>query len=284
MRVALIGGTGVLGKHVLAMIVSAGWHVRLLVRSQDIVLPAHELVQRRVGDLLDADSLGPLLRVAMPRSTSPPRYGPAPARSGPDWAKNDAVRAAGTANLLLACRREGVRHLIAQSVAFVSSPTPDAWCTGTEPLAPLPILRSAVAMETQLRFAQVPCGVLRGGLFYGRGTETEAGWQRAAISGKFVLPRRPLDYVSLIHVEDMARAIVSALDARLEGCHAAVDDEPIRWLDLFAELAARYGAPDPIEGHWPSLPSFRVSNRGLKSALAWRPHFPSFREGLSGCH
>ena len=52
--------------------------------------------------------------------------------------------------------------------------------------------------------------------------------------------------MSLVDVEDMARAIVLALDAKLEGCHAAVDDEPIRWRDLFAEHAARYGAPDPV--------------------------------------
>lgn len=191
MRVALVGGTGVLGKHVLPMLVNAGWHVRVLVRSQDIVLPEHELVQRSVGDLLDADSLRPLLSDCDAAIHVATALRTAPDAIGPDWAKNDAVRATGTANLLLACSREGVGHLIAQSVAFVSSPSPDAWCTGTEPLAALPILRSAVAMETQLRFAQIPCGVVRGGLFYGHGTETEAGWQRAAISGKFVLQAGP---------------------------------------------------------------------------------------------
>ena len=280
MRVGLVGGTGVLGRHVLCMLVSAGWRVRALVRSQDMVLSSHKLVQRSEGDLLDADSLRPLLRGCDAAIHVATALRTAPAAAEPDWAKNDAVRTTGTENLLLACAREGVGHLIAQSVAFVSSPAPDAWCTGTEPLAPLPILRSALAMETQLQSSQVPCGVLRGGLFYGKGTGTEADWQRAAILGKFVLPRRPLDYVSLIHVEDMARAIVSALHARLQGCHAVVDDEPIRWGDLLADLAVRSGAPDPVEGRWRNLPSFRVSNHGIKSALGWRPQFLSYREGL----
>lgn len=278
-RVALIGGSGVLGRHVLRILVTAGLQVRLLTRSEVGILASDDRVESVVGDVLDRESLSPLLRGCDAAVHVATALRIEDGASRPDWARNDAVRIRGTTNLIDACAREGVGRLVAQSVAFVASPSRDAWSAGTEPLAPLGFLRSASVMEQLLRSAPFACAVLRGGLFYGEGTGVQAEWESAASARAFNLPRSPLDFVSLIHVEDMARAVVAALTSRLDGCYPVVDDEPVRWQDLFSGLAAECGAPPPAHGDWDSLPSFRVSNRATRLGLGWQPRFRSYRDG-----
>ena len=53
--------------------------------------------------------------------------------------------------------------------------------------------------------------ILRGGLFYGPGTGFDDDWFARAHAGKLRLPNEGEDYVSLVHIADMATATVAAI-------------------------------------------------------------------------
>lgn len=277
LTVALAGATGVLGRRVAARLHADGHRVRMLMRR-----PAEAAVADGVvGDLTAPGSLTRWLEgcdVALHLATAL-----RPAADGRiDWDRNDALRDAGTAHLLEACTRVGVGRVVLQSVAFVRAPSANAWCRGDEPLAELPFLRSARVLEQRAAASGLATVVLRGGLFYGPGTALSQGWARSAQSGDWRVPVDGGRFVSLVHVDDMAAAVVAAADARAlgTGVIAVVDDTPVRWCELVGGLAALAGAgisrtPAPP----PALPSFRVSSAQARRQLGWAPRHPSWRDG-----
>jgi nucleoside-diphosphate-sugar epimerase len=281
MRIALAGATGVLGRRVAARLRAAGHELRLLVRRP----PARD-PDAVVGDLADPASLPRWLEdcdVALHLATA--------LRAGPDgqvdWARNDRVRDEGTAHLVQACTAAGVGRLIVQSVAFVRSPGVDAWCRGDEPLAELPFLRSARVLEQRALGGGLAATVLRGGLFYGPDTALSAAWAAAAHDGCWRVPANAENFVSLVHVDDMADAVAAAAGgaggAGGLGVLAVTDDAPLRWSDLIRGLAASGGAGICASGGPPTpLPSFRVSNARARRLLGWAPRHPSWREGVAG--
>ncbi|HYF58620.1 MAG TPA: NAD(P)H-binding protein [Burkholderiaceae bacterium] len=278
MRVAVAGGTGVLGRRAVARLRAAGHAVRTLVRAA----PGGRDPDAVVGDLLDPSTLPSWLDgcdVALHLATA--------LRPGPDgridWARNDALRTAGTAHLIDACRRAGVPRVLLQGVAFVRAPAADAWCDGDEPLAELPFLRSAREMERLAAEAALEATVLRGGLFYGPGTALDEQWAAAARARRWVVPANADDFVSLVHVDDMAAAVADAVGRRTgPGVVAVVDDAPVRWGELTTGLARLAGGHPVQPGPATSLPSFRVSNRCARERLRWRPAHPSWADGTIG--
>lgn len=277
MRIAIAGGTGVLGRAVASRLRAMGHELRLLTRAQPAGPPGPEAV---AGDLLQPQSLRPWLRgcdVALHLATA---LRPLPG-GAIDWAANDRVRTLGTAHLLQACARERVSRIVVQSVAFVRSPAASHWCEGDEPLADLPFLASAAAMERLVSESGLDALVLRGGLFYGPGTTTSARWEAAAAAGSWSVPANRDDYVSLVHVADMASAVCAAAAGGAPAVLAVVDDEPVRWGELVHGLCALTGAAVLAEAGPPSaVPSFRVSNRGAREQLGWKPKYSTWRDGL----
>lgn len=278
LTIALAGGTGVLGRRVAQRLRAARHHVRVLVRR-----PSETHQDSFVGDLSAPDSLAHWLDgcdVALHLATAL-----RPAADGRiDWARNDALRDGGTAHLLQACRQRGVGRVVLQSVAFIAAPFEDAWCRGDEPLADRPFLRSARALERHAADYGPTALVLRGGLYYGPGTALSQAWATSARSGEWRVPGDGLAFVSLIHVDDMAAAIVAATVARPSGSGviAVVDDAPLRWGELIRGLAATAGArvasasaPESV------LPSFRVSNAQARLRLGWAPRHASWRDGVA---
>ncbi len=264
MKVALAGGTGVLGSRVLPRLLERGHQVRLLLR-RPVPAAAAAGVTVVEGDLLDAaavrawaDGADVALHLATALSAG--------ASGAIDWATNDAVRRQGTANVVAACARQGVRRLVAQSVAFVAQAAPSDWSEGAEALQARPFLASAAELEAQVRAAPTPSVVLRGGFFYGAGTSL--GETRR-------VPVGADDHVSLVHVADMAAAVVAAAEGGATGTYAVVDDRP----PTGAELAALLGVP--AGGGRPILASFRVRNRAIKEAFGWAPAFASIRIGIA---
>jgi nucleoside-diphosphate-sugar epimerase len=88
--------------------------------------------------------------------------------------------------------------------------------------------------------------------------------------------------VSLVHIADMAQATMAALERWPSRRTLIVaDDEPVRWRDLFAYVAAVAGTAPPEAGGRVAFPSWRVSNRRAREALAWAPAYASYRIGLA---
>jgi hypothetical protein len=79
---------------------------------------------------------------------------------------------------------------------------------------------------------------------------------------------------------DYAQAVVQTL--AVGPSHTifnVVDDEPVRYRDLF-DYIATLDAPEPRDAGPPiCLPSFRVSNQRSRITLAWRPAYATHRSG-----
>ena len=211
---------------------------------------------------------------------------PTPKRAG-DYAKNDQLRREGTPIFARACRDAGVARIVQQSIAMVHAGGGEAWADETTfHTVELEIAAAAIsaarAMETAVEASGLDWLILRGGLFYGPGTDFDDDWFARARAGKLRLPGEGDAYVSLVQIADMAGATIAALD-RWPSRQALIvaDDRPARWRDVFGYVCAVAGAAPPQPGGSALLPSFRVSNRRASERLSWAPLYPDYRAGLA---
>jgi nucleoside-diphosphate-sugar epimerase len=141
-------------------------------------------------------------------------------------------------------------------------------------------IAAALDMEDRPRL-RPRLDLLRGGLFYGPGTGFDDDWFARARAGKLRLPGDGSDWVSLVHIADMAAATVAAVERWPSRRPLMLADErPVQWGDLFAYVAAVAGASAPQPGGRMGFPSFRVRNVRAREALAWAPLYPDYRAGL----
>lgn len=285
--VAVVGATGVYGRHLVPRLVVAGHRVRALVRdparAASCTAADAEIV---VADIFDAVSLRNGLTgcdVAVNLATSLP----SPGKASGDFDLNDRIRRVGVPVFLSACSEAGVGRVIQQSIAMVHCGGGDTWANETtmhavnqETIAGRAIM-AAREMEAAVTASALDWLLLRGGLFYGPGTGFDDDWFERARAGKLRLPEQGEDFVSLVHLADMADATVAAL-SRWPSRQALIvaDDLPCRWRELFAYIAASTGSPPPSPGGPPRFPSFRVDNRRAREALDWVPRYPNYRVGL----
>lgn len=281
MRIAVIGATGVLGRHLLPRLIERGHAVCATARKEGDLDRLKRLGAEAVSaDIFDADSLRAALvncDAAIHAATSIPKP-----TGGGDWAVNDRIRREGTANLIAACRIERVRRYVQQSVAMLHIASDARPQTENDPVAATERIRSALDMEQLVRESGLDWRIVRGAAFYGPGTGRAEAWRSQARGGVLVMPGDGNGFISLIHVADMAAAMVAAVErGPPESVYLAADDQPATYRDLLSYIAALEGAAPPSAGGPVLLPSFRVSNAKLK-ALGWVPAYPSFRAGLAG--
>src|SRR5262249_17762245 len=138
---------------------------------------------------------------------------PGPDAKG-DYAKNDRVRREGTPIWVRACRDAGGPRIVQQSIARTHAGGGGAWAdeatfhpVGQEGGAAAGIA-AVRAMEATIEESRLDWLVLRGGLFYGPGTGFDDDWFARARAGKLRMPEEGNDYVSLVHIADMATATV----------------------------------------------------------------------------
>jgi nucleoside-diphosphate-sugar epimerase len=285
--IAVIGATGVYGRHLIPRLITAGHRVRALVRT-----PANAVVAAACGaeviaaDIFDAASLRAGLAgcdVAINLATSLP----SPTSQGGDFAKNDVLRREGTPIFIQACREAGVARIVQQSIAMTHAGGGDAWADETTfHAAPgdgvfAEAVAAVRAMEAAVTASNIDWLILRGGLFYGPGTGFDDDWFARARAGKLKLPGEGNDYVSLVHISDMASATVAAI-ARWPSRQALIisDGNPARWRDVFGYVCALAGVAAPQPGGRSLMASFRVTNRRAREFLAWTPAYPDYRAGL----
>ncbi len=226
MIVALTGGTGQLGTHAIDALLAAGHGVRVLVRPEKahFSLPPHQQRAHTVAvPSLDAQALARALQGCDAVVHA------AAALTGDD-ATQHAITVEGTRTLLAAMAAAGVHRLVGiGSLSVYDHTAVPAGGTFNEntPLETQPALRDVYARcklaqdHLFAQFAQTPGALaitLRPGIFY---TERSL-WQFALgkpLGGRSWLVMGPLTpdcEVPLVHVKDVASAIVRALAARPE--------------------------------------------------------------------
>ncbi|HVZ06576.1 NAD-dependent epimerase/dehydratase family protein [Rhodopila sp.] len=280
MRIAVVGATGVIGRHVIPRLIERGHEVRAIVtKESDVVILRGIGIDARLGNILETATLEHALAgcdVALHLATAAPRPG-RPA----NLVLNDRIRREGTLNLIAACRRNGVERYVQQSVAFLVGGTGILVDEAAPLLPPTAATASAIDMEAIVQSSDLHWTILRGGALYGPCTGRDDAWRSQARSHELRLPADGSDFISLVHVIDFARAFVLASEQSHPGARLSiVDDVPITYRDLLTYVARLEGAPDPAPGGPSSLPSFRVTNGTAKKLLSWEPAFSSYRSGI----
>lgn len=284
--IAILGATGVYARWLMPRLTSNGYAVRALVRRPEAAGVARACgADVRIADIFDETSMCIALEgcdVGVNLATSLP----GPSGRG-DFDTNDRLRRDGTPIWVEACRKAGVERIVQQSVAMVNASDGDTWANedtayeAKDDSIASRAIAASVAMEDVVRTSDRDWIILRGGLFYGRGTGFDDEWFSRAAAGKLRVPADGSDYVSLLHISDMAAATLSALQ-RWPSRQALIiaDDEPAQWRDVFGYIAQSIDAAAPEPGGRQGFPSFRVSNKRAREALGWAPFYANFRQGL----
>jgi nucleoside-diphosphate-sugar epimerase len=282
----ILGATGVYGRHLIPRLAARGLRVRALVRRPEAAGVARACgAEIHVVDIFDGGSLRAVLKgcdVGVNLATSLP----GPSGRG-DFAANDRLRRDGTPIWVDACKDAGVPRILQQSIAMVNAAGGDEWADEHTVYSPREdgvaarAIDAALAMEEAVRRSDLDWLILRGGLFYGPGTGFDDEWFARARAGKLRLPEEGEDFVSLLHIVDMAEATLAAIE-RWTSRQALIvaDDRPARWREVFSYIAGVCGAAEPEPGGRASFPSFRVWNQQAREALAWAPFYADYRAGL----
>jgi nucleoside-diphosphate-sugar epimerase len=280
MKILVVGATGVLGRHVTPRLRERGHEVRVIARTPEQAEKYRRLgIEGARGDILDGASLRDAVTgydVALHLATAIPKPG------GPqDWALNDRIRREGTQHLLTACQEAGVQRYLQQSTVFLYEDRFPQLADETTPFLPHSLLQSTFDMEELVKASPLNWCILRGGLFYGPDT-FEGGWRDAARHGTLSLPGDGSGRLSLIHVADMAQAVVLATEnAPARSIFNVVDNQPLTYKELFEYIAAVESGPIPAAGGPLFLPSFACRNDRLKTTLGWAPAYPTYCSGLA---
>ena len=198
-----------------------------------------------------------------------------------DWNLNDRIRREGTRNLLAACQKNGVARYVQQSITLLYGDCGNKIVDETQALHPIPLVESACDMEAMVQESPTDWCILRGGLLYGPGTWREEAWRQEAREGRLRWFGQGEAFMSLIHVTDLANAMVQAVEsAPSHSIYNVVDDRPVTCRDLYRHIAASVGALEPSSGGEPNLVSLGCSNRKLRAELHWEPGYPTFQSGL----
>lgn len=280
MRVFIVGATGVLGRAVLPRLAAHGDTVVALVRSIDraapIAGPGVELIE---GDLLSetAERLQTILTgcdVAAHLATALRPGSPGLGATN----TNAALRIDGSRRLLGAVLSAGVPRYVQQSIALGYVDGGDKWLDEStafhRPDDPGSAAQPVVKMEGMVReldSSNVAWLILRGGSFVGPGTrqdEVLASLRDASLR----VPGDGNNWVSFVHVEDYADAVVAAIHSSVTGVILNVTDEPIRNGEYLDRLAALLGLPSPPrDAALPRPRSYRCTSALARESLGWAP-------------
>jgi nucleoside-diphosphate-sugar epimerase len=285
--IAVLGANGVYARHLIPRLTGEGFDVRAVVRRPEAAGAARAAgASIAIADIFDIASMTKAFEgcdAAINLATTLP----GPSGRG-DFAANDKLRVEGVPNFVEACRKAGVSKIMQQSIGWVAASGSAEWSDEDSVYRPPgdsisnKAIGAALTMEQTIKTSGLDWIVLRGGLFYGPGTGFDDGWYARAAAGKLRLPGDGAEYVSLVHIADMARATLAAIKKWPSRSVLTVcDNEPAQWRDVFGFVCASINANAPEIGGPPGFPSFRLKNARAAAVLDWQPLYKSYREGLA---
>jgi len=290
MRIAVTGGAGFIGSHVVDHLVAAG-HVVVVADSRR---PHRPEVEHAVADLRDLDSL-----VAATRECDAIFHLAAVSNVNDVFDHPvDAVdiNVSGTARVLEAGRRNQVERVFFASTVWVYGSAVGDGDLAEDALVDTQIpshlyTASKIASELVIRSFEelygLPFTILRYGIPFGPRMRDELvipRFVRTALAGETItVSGDGLQFRNYVYVEDLAEAHVLALDPvarnevfNLEGPQAISIRAMIEALELVLgrEIDVEYGPARP--GDFRGRP---VSGSKVEKMLEWKPR-TSFEEGL----
>jgi 2-alkyl-3-oxoalkanoate reductase len=258
MKVFIAGGTGAIGRPLIAELLAKRHVVVALTRSPEKAQALMEQgIEPAIADVFDADAVKAVVRRAQPEivieqlTALPTTYTRESMSAAAAF--NRRIRLEGGANVLAAAEAAGVRRYLRQSIAFWGAPGPELADEDT-PLAsdasPAVAADIRVVAEIERRLLESPNieGIaLRYGFFYGPGTwfSPEGDVARQVRQQLFPLVGSGDGVWSWLHIEDAAIATVAAADQGNPGIYLIANDQPLavrQWLPAFAEWL---NAPPP---------------------------------------
>ena len=257
MKIFVAGGTGAVGRPLLAKLLANGHDVVALTRSADgTEALVNQGVELAIADVFDADAVKAAVSRARPEvvieqlTALPKTYtSESMAAAAP---LNTRIRLEGGANVLAAARAAGVRRYLRQSIAFWAVPGPGLADEET-PLAvdASPAVAADARLVTELEHRLLSSDLegiaLRYGFFYGPGTwfHPDGDVAQQVRQQQFPIVGNGEGVWSWLHIEDAALATVAAAEQGNPGVYLIAGDRPLpvrEWLPAFAQFV---NAPPP---------------------------------------
>jgi nucleoside-diphosphate-sugar epimerase len=299
MNVLILGGTGAVGIRAVKALVAAGHQVASTARSaksreQILALGA----QPADIDIYDSSALQRAMTGcdAVVRLTTKLPKSVTGMRTKAAWDETNRLRTIGAQRAVDAAIAAGVKIYITESFFAAYRSSGDTIVTEETPSDDddLPTMKALLETEHQAQRFTSAGGrgiALRFGGFYSADHPMtqelrhmlEKRWLPVIGRGEYFYPS--------VHLDDAARAIVSALSAPA-GIYNVCDDTPVRWAEFLDGFAQIIGAPRPMRvpallgplaigypWRWMSR-SVRMSNSKFKLKTAWQPRYRDVFMGL----
>lgn len=308
MKIFLAGSTGVVGRHLLPILVENKHDVVALIHTPGKGRIVEELGARPiVADVFKKDELLKAIQNTKPEIVIHQLTALTGAGSfkkfDKEFALTNRFRTEVLDTMLEAARNSGARRFIAQSfcgwpyerkggpVKTEADPLdPEPPKSFSQSLAAIRHLEQAVTTTKNIEGF-----VLRYGIFYGPGT----GFSKDGTIVKTIRNRK-LPIVgngngtwSFVHMKDVAMATLAAITNGFPGIYNIVDDEPApvkTWLPYLAEAVhAKSPRKLPVwlarffigDGGVSMMTKIRgASNQKAKKELGWQPIYKSWRQGF----
>jgi nucleoside-diphosphate-sugar epimerase len=306
MRVFIAGGTGAIGRPLVAALAAAGHEIAVYSRSDERVAALGQPgIVPAVGDAFDTDTLMRAVQsfkpdVVINQLTSLTQsVNPLAVKRGFDLTSRLRREVSGT--LVRAARSAGARRIVAQSIAFAYRPGPgvrtEADPLWTDAKGQIGVLTGSVALleSNTLGDPELESVVLRYGSFYGPGTYfAPDGLYPTLLKRRMMpMPGQAGGIFGMVHIDDAAAATVAALEGPT-GIFNVADDVPApasEWMPFVAglmgvkpprrvpESLVRVGAGKFLAYLLCDQPA--VSSQRARSELGWSPRYPDWHEGLT---
>lgn len=292
MKIFIAGGTGAIGRPLIAELLAKGHSVVVLTRSPE---KAQALVEQgiepAIADVFDADAVQAVVSRAQPevvieQLTALPKHYTREAMNAAA-AFHTRLRLEGGGNILAAALAAGVRRYLRQSIGIWAVPGPGL----ADEETPLSIDASpAVAGDARLQSEMerrllanpnIEGIALRYGFFYGPGTwfNPDGDVARQVREQQFPIVGNGVGVWSWLHIEDAAIATVSAAERGNPGIYLIANDQPLavnEWLPAFAKWVN--APPPPLISVEDALKSeggadtvyYQTQMRGVSNAKAKR--------------
>lgn len=305
MRVFVAGGSGVLGRRLVPLLVARGHQVTASTTSAAKRGLLEQLgAEAVVMDGLDAMSVGEAVAKARPDAIVHQMTAISVTHAGkPDmkhmdrwFAGTNRLRTEGTDHLLAAAEATGVTGFVAQSYGAWNGIRTGGWVkTEQDPVDPMTGTPAEPGMKAigHVEDAVVKAGgaVLRYGWFYGPGATDDL--VEPIRKRQFPVVGSGAGHCSWVHLDDAASATVLAVEQRARGVFNIVDDEPAPAAQWLPYLAGCAGAKRPMRvPAWLARPlagdvavTMMTEGRGFSNAkakreLGWELRHPSWRQGF----